>query len=302
VAPSQQELTLRFDELVSGVVVPLVLGGRMEPVRPIGPRLGLAIGEGRTILDSDLRSQLDVARVRIARQLAPVDTVADLTPEDFALAAAYSDLLQVSNQELSGPFTRGRHMALLGAAAELAGAVPRPRTIAEALSRHTVFARALEVVRTDTTVSWWTGSAGFRGQPAPGRLMLWRELRRVREDTRRIPLVDMSSDIAVIPGDAWLDALSVWLARSPLTDVATAARRSPAFRWSDPTLSLIATVPGRTLAFRALARQRQTDVTGALERATAALPPDAQEARDLCMAFLKEIASGFAAFGKKTAA
>lgn len=301
-APTQQELTFRFDELVRGVLSPLVLGGRMEPVRPFGPRLGLAIGEGRSILDSDLRSQLDVARVRIARLIAPIDTVIDLTPEDFALGAAFNDLLQVSNLDLSGPFTRGRHAQLLEAAVALASAVPRPRTIAEALSRHTVFARALEVARTDTTISWWTGSASFRGRPAPNRLMLWRDLRRVREDTRRVPLVEMSTDIAVLSGDAWMDALGVWIARSPLTDLATAARRAPSFRWSDPTLSLISTIPGRTLAFRALARQRQADVTGALERATAALPAEAQPARDLCLAFLKEIGSGFAAFGKKTAA
>lgn len=301
-ALTPQEITFRFDELVTGIVAPLVLGGRMEPVRPLGPRLGLAIGEGRSVADSDLRSQLDVARVRIARLLAPVDTVSDLTPEDFALAAAFNDLLQVSNQDLSGPFTRGRHTQLLDAAVSLATAVPRPRTIAEALSRHTVFARALEVIRTDTTVSWWTGSASFRGRPVPPRLMLWRDLRRVREDTRRIPLVEMSTDIAVLSGDAWLDALNTWLSRSPLTDLATAARRAPGFRWSDPTLSLISTVPGRTLAFRALARQRHTDVTGALERATAALPADAQGARELCVGFLQEIGSGFTAFGNKTAA
>jgi hypothetical protein len=301
-APTQHELTSRFDDLVRGVVAPLVLGGRMEPARPFGPRLGLAIGEGRTVADSDLRSQLDVARVRIARLLAPVDTVHDLTPEDFALAAAFNDLLQVSNLDLSGPFTRARHTQLLDAAVSLASAVPRPRSIAEALSRHTVFARALEVIRTDTTISWWTGSASFRGRPAPSRLMLWRDLRRVREDTRRIPLVDMSADIAVLSADAWLAALNVWIARSPLTDLATAARRTPAFRWSDPTLSLIATVPGRTLAFRALSRQRQADVTGALERATAALPPEAQRARDLCITFLQELAAGLTAFTKKPAA
>ena len=296
-----QDLTLRFDDLVTRVVAPLVLGGRIEPVRPIGPRLGLALGENRTIADSDLRSRLDVARVRVARLVAPVDTVSDLTPEDFALAAAFNDLLQVSNRDLSGPFTRSRHAQLLQSAVALANAVPAPRTISEALSRHTVFARALEVARTDTTVSWWTGSASYRGQPAPTRLMRWRDLRRVREDTRSVPLVEMTSDVAVLAEGAWLDALAVWLSRSPLTDLATAARRAPVFRWSDATLSLIASVPGRTLAFRALTRQRAADATGALERATAALPPDAQQAQAVSKGFLQELSAGFAAFGKKVA-
>lgn len=296
------DLAPRFEALVQHVLAPLVLGGRIEPVRPFGPRLGLAIGEGRRIDDADLRTRLDVARVRIARLLAPIDTVADLTPEDAALAASFNDLLQVSNLELSGAFSRARHAKLLDAALVLAKSVPRPRTIAEALSRHTFFARALEVIRTDTTVSWWTGSASFRGQPSPTRLLRWRELRRVREDSRRVPLVDMGTDVPNVTADMWLDAVNVWLARSPLTDIATAARRSPAFRWSDATLSLIATVPGRTLAFRALSRQRPNDVVTALERATSDLTGPLQAAQPLATAFTKEVASGFTAFGKKVAA
>lgn len=294
------ELALRFEELVTNVVAPLVLGGRIDPVRPFGPRLGLAIGEGRRISDSELRSRLDVARVRVARLLAPIDTVPDLTPEDFALCAAYNDLLQVSNLDLSGPFSHKRHARLLELTTGFARSIPRPRTIQESISRHTVLSRALEVVRTDTTVSWWTGSASFRGRPPPARLLKWRELRRVREDTRRIPLVEMGADVPSLAAGVWLDAVSAWLSRSPLTDLATAARRTPAFRWSDASLSLIATVPGRTLAFRALARASgAADVFGALDRATAALGEGAPQA--LAAAFVKEIAQGFAAFGKKVA-
>lgn len=295
------DLAVRFEELVEHVLAPLVLGGRIEPVRPFGPRLGLAIGERRRIEDPDLRSRIDVARVRVARLLAPIDTVLDVAPEDVALVAALNDLLQVSNLELSGAFTRARHAKLLDCALVLARSVPRPRTIAEALARHTIFARALEVVRTDTTVSWWTGSASFRGQPSPTRLLRWRELRRVREDSRRVPLVDMGTDVPNVTADMWLDAVNAWIARSPLTDLATAARRSPAFRWSDASLSLIATVPGRTLAFRALSRQRPTDVLGALDRATSELAAPLQGALPLAKAFSKEVAVGFAAFGKRAA-
>ena len=39
------------------------------------------------------------------------------------------------------------------------------------------------------------------------------------------------------------------------TDIATLARSKPAFRWSAPTLGLIATPPGRSLAWRGLLRQ-----------------------------------------------
>lgn len=294
-----EDLSERFEELVTKVLGPLVLGGRVDPVRPFGPRLGLAIGEGRKINDSDLRSRLDVARVRVARLLAPVDTVSDLTPEEIAMVASLNDLLQVSNLDLSGPFTRSRHAKLLESATQLARAIPGPRTIAEAISRHTVVARALEAIRTDTTVSWWTGSASFRGKPAPGRLLAWRELRRVREDQRQVPLVDMGSDAPNLTADMWLDALAVWLSRSPLTDLATAGRRAPAFRWSEPSLALITTIPGRSLAFRALARQRPADVTAALERAASGLTGGPPELQSLAAGFAQEVAAGFTAFGKK---
>ncbi len=295
------DLSERFDELVTSVLAPLILGGRVDPVRPLGPRLGLAIGEGRKIADADLRSRLDVARVRVARLLAPVDTVPDIAPEDIALVAAFNDLLQVSNLELSGPFTRSRHAKLLETSLELVRAVPAPRTIAEALSRHTVTSRALEVIRTDTTVSWWTGSASFRGQPAPGRLLKWRDLRRVREDTRQVPLIDMGTDAPAVTTDMWLDAIGTWLSRSPITDLATAGRRAPAFRWSDATLSLITTIPGRSLAFRALSRQRPTDAVSALERARSGIEGGPPELQSLAAGFAQEVAAGFTSFGKKVA-
>ncbi len=45
----------------------VVLGGRVDPVRPFGPRLGLAIGEGRKVNDSDLReAHLETLRRNIA--------------------------------------------------------------------------------------------------------------------------------------------------------------------------------------------------------------------------------------------
>lgn len=293
------DLSERFDQLVTHVLAPLVLGGRVDPVRPIGPRLGLALGEGRKIADSDLRSRLDVARVRVGRLLAPIDTVPDIAPEEIALVAALNDLLQVSNLDLSGAFTTKRHPALLDSAIELCRSVPAPRTIAEAISRHTVMARALEVTRTDVTVSWWTGSASFRGRPAPSRLLAWREWRRVREDQRQVPLVDMGTDAPLLTADMWLDGVAHWLARSPLTDLATAGRRSPVFRWSEPTLSLISTIPGRSLAFRALSRQRPADVLAALDRASSGLNGGPAEVQSLATGFMQEVAAGLGALGKK---
>ncbi|MCC6559111.1 MAG: hypothetical protein IT372_39810 [Polyangiaceae bacterium] len=289
---STDRLTERFDELTTHVLAPLVLGGRVDPVRPFGAKLALEIGAGRSISDPDLRSRLDVARVRIARLVAPVDTVADLSAADWALVAGLNDLLQATNHELTGPLTRGRHAKLLACVRELCELVPAPRHIGAALSRHATFARVLECVRTDTTVSWWTGRASFRGQPPPGRLLKWPSIRNVQVDARRVGLTEMATGIPAVDADEYTAALTLWLTRSPLTDIATATRRSPPFAWSASTLAIIATAPGRTLAYRLLGRQGRELALGALERAAREIPERFADARDMASGFAAEVAAG----------
>lgn len=285
----------RFDELVTRVLAPIVLGGQVRPVRPFGARLARVIGQQRTITDAALRSSLDVARVRRARLIAPVDTVEPLGEADFALAAGLNDLLQATNHELGGLFTRGRHARLIGSVAELCRLVAAPRTIGEALSRYSTFCRVLELSRTDTHVSWWTGSASFRGQRPPPRLLLWPSFRRVSVNESRVALKDMCKGLMSASEDLFFEALGLWLSRTPLSDLGSVTRQCPQFAWSPSTLSLVATPPGRTLAWRLLAGKPAAEVVPALERATKQIAPAANEARAIAEAFLKEVTEGFAA-------
>jgi len=282
----EEEVSQRAFELATRVLGPLVLGGTITPVRPLGARLALAIGD-RPIADADLRTRIDVARVRRARLLAAVDTLPDLTGAEWAMVAALNDLVQVTNHELASRLTRGRHVRLLASVRELCEHLPPPRDVRSALGRHATFANVLSVSRTDTLVSWWTGRANFRGQPPTPRLLRWRELRRVRVEPRAVPLSEMCEGLEVVRGEEFADALTMWLSRSPLTDLATATRKAPLFGWSASTLSLVATPLGRTLAWRALARQPVDLVHATVTRA----------ARELPAGFLpaKELADGFAA-------
>lgn len=286
------DLGARCEELAHAVLAPLVLGGPMHPVRPFGGRLGLRLGIQREIVDLDLRSRLDVARVRRARLLAPVDTLPALDEGDWAVLAAFNDLVQLTNQHLVTVFTRRNYARLLGNLRWLCERIPAPRDILGALARHATFGRALELVRTDSAVTWWTGSARFRGETPPSRLTAWKDLRRVEIDAKRIPLTDMTIGLKGIGADEFNEALSLWLTRSPLTDLAEAARKAPAFSWSPSTLSLVATTPGRSLAFRALARQPAERVASALARANAQIPSSLDEARELALAFTSEVAAG----------
>ena len=292
---SSDRLAERFDDLTTHLLTPLVLGGPVHPVRPLGVPLALTIGAGRVIADPDLRSQLDVARVRVARLVAPVDALPELSARDWALAAGLNDLLQVTNHELAGPLTRGRHARLLASVRVLCARVPAPRSVGSALSRHATFARVLECIRTDTTISWWTGRASFRGQPAPGRLMKWPELRNVQVEARRVGLTEMIEGIPTVSADDYAATLALWLSRSPLTDLATATRRSPPFAWSASTLAVIATAPGRTLAYRLLSRLDRAPVAALLDRTAKEIPERFAEARALASAFAAEVGAGLKA-------
>jgi hypothetical protein len=285
----------RFHELVEQVLAPLVLGGPLRPVRPFGARVAFLIGDQRAIADSDLRTKLDVARVRRARLIAPVDALEPLSRFDFALVAGLNDLLQATNHEIGGRILRGRYGKLLGSVVELCRSIPGPRNVAEALSRHATVCRVLELVRTDTSVAWWTGSASFRGQRPPSRLLLWPGLRRVTIDERRVALADMCQGLSGAPEELFCGTLARWLSRSPLTDIGSLTRSSPQFSWSSPSLSLVATAPGRTLAWRLLVDKPKAAVLASLERATKAVGPDAREAREVAEAFVKEVSEGWKA-------
>lgn len=248
----------RAESLAVHVMDPLLVGGTVRPQRPFGPKLALTIGEGRQIVDNDLRSRVDFARLRVARSVVAVDVVPPLTAIDWALACALNDLVQVTNHELSSFATRGRHAELLDTIRALCDQIPTPATLEEAVGRHATFSRALELTREDQQVNWWTGSDHFRGQEPPKRLLAWPGLRNVRITKTRVRLADMAAG-AAIDEDDYIAGLGAWLACSPLSDLATAFRKRPRFSWSSHTVSLVATVAGSNLALRALSHATNDD-------------------------------------------
>ena len=285
------ELGRRAEELASCVIAPLILGGKVCPVRPFGARLALAMADAREIADSDLRSRLDVARVRRARLLAPVDTLPPLDAASWALAAGLNDLLQVTNHELAGGLLSGRREKLLRSVSQLCERVPPPRSVGEALARHATFARALELVRVDTLVSWWTGRASFRGQPPAPRLLTWGELRRVTVTPRKVALGAMAEGVRGVRDELFMEVLARWLSASPLSDLAGLTRTAPPFAWSAATLSLVATRPGRTLAFRAIARLGAEGAPSILSRANKNLESDTQPFKQGAVLLVEELSA-----------
>lgn len=252
------DIALRAEQLAQHVIGPLLVGGAVHPQRPFGPKLSLTLGQGRQIVDNELRQRVDTARLRVMRSVVAVDVAPPLTPIDWALTCALNDLIQVTNHELSSFATRGRHAELLDAVIALCDRIPGPQTLQEAVGRHATFSRALEVSRQDTAVAWWTGSDHFRGQEPPARLLAWPGLRNVRVTKTMVTLADMAAG-AAIDEDDYLGGLAKWLSCSPLSDLATSFRKRPRFGWTSHTVSVVATVAGSNLALRALSHATNDD-------------------------------------------
>jgi hypothetical protein len=264
--------------LYESFLAPLVVGGAMTPGPPVGALAALSLEGAVSAVDPDVRSHVDMARVRVARRLVPIDTVDEPGPSDWALGAALHDMVHALNPELDGLLHRSAPEKLLDLAEQVIDRVAAPASLADALSRHTFFARTFEIQRTDTVVSWWTGSRTFLGSEPPPRLLAWPELRRVHTDQTKVPLARLPT--AHIAGAAQRHArgsarterfeglIGRWLEKDPLTDLATVTRDLAPFEWHGGSLGLFATRGGRALGLRALALGPRAPVDAALGRAS----------------------------------
>jgi hypothetical protein len=103
-----------------------------------------------------------------------------------ALLVAVHDLLascHPDRQDWLGHTTR----VLRAHAAALLASAP-PEDLPEVLSRHAVVEACLCATRVDTRVTWWSGQATFAGRSPERRLLRWGKVRRVQQETSRVPV------------------------------------------------------------------------------------------------------------------
>lgn len=274
----------RRRELFERVMVPLLLGGGIRPIRPIGTEVAAAIA-ALPAGWPDEAGAFERARVRFVRGLHPVDSLPAPLPGEWLLAAALNDLLQLVNPHLPALF-RKNVPRLAASVRRSIAAIPAPATLLDVLTRAAVLSRLAQATRTDTRIEWWTGHAEFYGEVVPGRLRAWPAIRRVTETQSRVPIWEL----AVVPGaprDDYVTLLGALLARSPLTDLATAARADPPFRFTDAIAALVASPRGASLARRALADVTDKGLDLALADALKRIP-DGAPARGPLATFLSD--------------
>lgn len=218
------------DRLFSTFLAPLVLGGTTIPGKPIGGKNALSIGDQRPPSDAVTLSHVDLARVRIARKIAPVDRFEQApTAAEWALAAMLHDLVQSTHPGFDAAFRRSGPKRILDVIDKTLDLVPPPADVGDALSRHTWFSRMFELARTDTELKWWTGSQTFLGSDPPARLTAWPELRRVQQTRTPKPLMDLPTSGGAVDPHRFAQIVQRVLHKTPLTDLATLDRTSPSF-------------------------------------------------------------------------
>ena len=287
-----EDLAAIVSGLFERVVKPLVLGGDLRPLETIGPKSApqVAAMAEQSVSAADT-SWLSVARVRRARELCAVDTLPSMSTAEWLLAIVVNDLLYSADPEVNSFLSPHRAEQIIAGVLETLAQAPGPVDLADALARHATFAQVLSVERVDTTISWWCGSATYSGRTPPSRLLVWPSVRRVRKERSVVSLLDMASGKANFQ-TSYLDAVGALLARTPLTDLATAGRASPEFAWTRPTLLLLRAGAGRTLALRAMRSAGERKVLEAVRAATAKIQPTPpQEVKVLLQAVVDELAA-----------
>jgi hypothetical protein len=230
---------------VSEFLLPLVKGGALHVGRPLGTRAveriaaGLASAPGFMPEESHSASAVELpppeldALAELARQrrqrmteLLPVAEAPPLDEVALRLGAAVHNLLALGHPEIAGRGAEARQERIAAAATLLASAGP-PRSMSEAVSRHSLLSRLPEIVRSDRTVHFWVGRRNFVGRVPPRRLTALPKLRNVRVDlVRRSWLREIG-----IPAVGRAAFLALNLA-SPLGEALDPLRLEPPLAWS----------------------------------------------------------------------
>jgi hypothetical protein len=238
---------------VSFFLLPLVRGGRLHVGRPLGARaverLGRVIAEhqasGTTGEDDPVRA-LARARRAVAATFLQDAAAPPLDEATLRLGAALHDLLALAHPGIEGPGV-GRRQERIAAAALTLARMGAPGNAVEAVNRHSLLARMTEIVRSDSTVTFWLGRQAYVGRVPPARVTALPALRRVRVDViKRAWLREIG--VPVVAKGAFL-ALGV---ASPLGEALDPLRLEPPVCWSRILPILRAPALGRIVAGRML--------------------------------------------------
>lgn len=247
--------------LFEHLLKPLVLGGKVQLERPLGKGLTAAVAALHEHASAADLAEVEFARVRKVRSLVALDRCPAPSSAEWYMLGVLHDMLQITHPGLS---ERARSK-LSEDVCERLRSIPPIANVHEALMRHSMFARVLEITRADTHVDYWVGKATYVGTPVPARMTAWPNLRKVKTHVTQHSVAELLQEASAT------EALQLFLAATPLTDFATCTRTSPAFQWSDGTSALVESPAGLKVALRAIHMGEPEQIEATLVRAAGAI-------------------------------
>jgi hypothetical protein len=232
-------------EFLDEFVLPLVRGGELV----VGPPLSAQ--DLQDFTDelphaSEALVAVDEARADVLSELVVRVPALILDADELHLAAAVHNLLFLAHPRVDSiTVTSAARRKVLETAQRFA-AQPLSTSRRRVLARHGLLHNVFDISRADVTLSWWTGSATYRGQRPPGRLLAWRGVRRVREETSVASYDELLSTAEASPVMASL------LRRSPLTQLCATHPGSPPLHWEDAVFLLRDAELARAVSYAAL--------------------------------------------------
>ena len=230
---------------LTSFVLPLIKGGELHIGAPIAPQ---HLEEMQRDLDSSTAEQVDVddARIDVASLLVCRPPPLILEPEDLALTAGLYNALAASHPRTDSVLvTEKQRRRVLDAALTMVSQ-PLTQNRQRVIGRHALLHNVFRLERTDLTISWWTGSARFYGQPPPPRLTAWRGMRRVQEEVMTVGFDELLATAETAP------VIATLLRRTPLTQLLGAHRSAPPLHWEDAVFMLRDAELARAVAYRLL--------------------------------------------------
>lgn len=232
-------------DFLSSFVLPLVAGGEVRVGRPLAATDVQEFEKELPDASVELVA-VDEARAEVLSALVVRPPALVLDADELYLAAALHNVLFLIHPDAAGVLATRRARARLVETTRRMAAQPLTHGRRRVLARHGLLHNVFAITRTDIKVSWWTGSASYYGQVPPGRLTLWRSVRRVHEDATTATYADLLCSAEASP------VMATLLRRSPLTHIITTLPQAPPLHWEDAVFVLRDDELARAVAYEAL--------------------------------------------------
>lgn len=228
------------NSFVSRFLLPLVKGGPLHVARPLGHRAVVALHERHVAMmaselptviarrsDPESTATDELGRLRRGRARALIYDAPEppLDLDTIRLGVAVHNVLALAHPDLVGRGLERRQQRIAEVTEPIADLGP-PRTMMEAVNRHTLLSRLPELTRTEHTVEFWAGRRHFVGRVPPGRVLALPRLRRVNAGSlRRLWFKEIG--VPACGERAWIAVLRA----SPFGEALDPLRLSPPFAW-----------------------------------------------------------------------